>query len=127
MTDVEPGGCMEQVRILVEGETRDHEEHALLAKRVQAFVEQYEPHTLVWEVFADPATGQVAWHEVYVSADAYLFHADNMEQQGFFDEFIRQTRLSGVRVLSPITDDRVWKRLRSFHADFLAPVAGVHR
>ncbi len=118
---------MEQVRILVEGEVRDHEEHALLAKRIQAFVEQYEPDTLVWEVFADPLTGHVVWHEVHRSADAYLFHADNMEQQRFFDEFVRQTRLSGVTVLSPVTDDRVWQRLRSFHADFLVPLAGVHR
>lgn len=118
---------MGEVRILFEGEVQDHEAHAALAKRIHAFVERYEPDTLVWEVFGDPLTGRVAWHEAHRSADAYLFHADNMEQQGFFDEFVRQTRLSGVTVLSQITDDRVWQRLRSFHADFLVPLAAVRR
>lgn len=121
------GRPMGEVRILFEGEVQDHEAHAVLSKRIRAFIEQYEPDTVVWEVFGDPLTGRVVWHEVHRSADAYLFHADNLEQQGFFDEFVRQTRLSGVTVLSQITDDRVWQRLRAFRADFLVPLAAVHR
>lgn len=118
---------MGRVRLLLHGEVRDHEAHALFAKRVTAFVQQYEPETIAWESFADELTGKVVFHELYASADAYLFHLRNMEEQGFFDEFVRQTRLTSVTSLVRLSDERVWSRLRAFNADFLHGVSGVVR
>ena len=116
---------MGTVRLLLRGQVGDHEAHVALAKRMQAFVEQYEPETVIWEVFADDLTGRVVWHEVYASAEAYLLHVRNMQEQGFFDEFVRQTRLESVTSLEPLSDGRAWEQLRALHADFLHEVAAV--
>ena len=118
---------MSTIRLLIHGEVRDVEGLAALAKRVHAFVEAYEPETLVWECFADPRTGRVAWHEAYASADAYLFHLRNLEEQGFFDEWVRLTRSMRVLSLEEIDDGRVWERLNALNADFLTGVARLVR
>ncbi len=118
---------MSTVRVLWHGETRDVEGHAALVKRMHAFIEQYEPETLVWECFADQLTGQVVWHEVYASGDAFLFHLRNLDEQDFFGEFVRLVRMTSVTSLEPVTDDRVWTELRSFNAAFLHEAAAVHR
>lgn len=118
---------MSKIRLLFHGEVRDVEAIAALAKRMHAFIEAYEPETLVWECFADARTGAAVWHEVYARPDAYLFHMRNMEEQGFFDEWVRLTRLTEVSSLNDIEDDRVWDRLNSFNAAFMRGLAQLVR
>jgi quinol monooxygenase YgiN len=118
---------MNEVRILVQGVTKDPEAFGAFMKSEAEALEEAEPGTLLMEVFLDPASGVVAVHERYADADAFLTHSERLMQGESFQRFLELFEIKRMTFLAPIEDERVATVAAQLNALRLSPVAGFAR
>ncbi|MFN2593436.1 MAG: putative quinol monooxygenase [Actinomycetota bacterium] len=98
---------MSEIRILVQGITKDPEAFGAFMKSETDVLEQVEPGTLEMEVFVDPTSGSVVVHERYEDADAFLKHSESLMQSDRLQTFLKLFEIKRMTFLTPIEDGRV--------------------
>ena len=118
---------MSEVRILVQGMTKDAEAFGAFMKSEAVALEEDEPGTLLMEVFLDAATGAVVVHERYVDADAFLAHSERLMQGERLQRFLELFEIKRMTFLAPIDDERVATVAGQLNALRVSPIAGFGR
>ena len=118
---------MNEVRILVQGVTKDAEAFGAFMKSVAKALEEAELGTLLMEVFLDPASGAVVVLERYADADAFLTHSERLMQGDQFQRFLELFEIKRMTFLAPIEDERVATVAAQLNALRASPVAGFAR
>ena len=116
-----------EVRILVQGVTKDAEAFGAFMKSEAEALEEAELGTLLMEVFLDPASGAVVVHERYADADAFLTHSERLMQGDRLQRFLELFEIKRMTFLAPIEDERVATVAAQLHAIRVSPVAGFAR
>ena len=116
-----------EVRILVQGVTKDAEAFGALMKSEAAALETTEPGIMLVEVFVDPASGAVVVHERYADADAFLTHSERLMQGERFQRWLELFEIKRMTFLAPIEDERVATVAAQLNALQVSPVAGFAR
>src|SRR5687767_14286723 len=118
---------MSEVRILVQGVTRDAEAFGAFMKGEAEGVEASEPGTLLMEVFLDSQSGTVVVHERYADAEAFLTHSESLMQGESLQRFLDLFEIKRMTFLTPIEDERVATLAAQLNALQVSPVAGFAR
>ena len=118
---------MNQSRSILEWTTNDYETVVDLARRMSDYIEANEPDTLVFEWFGDEATGTVLWYQVYTSDEAFLEHAQNMNEAGFADEVQQLLTQNRLLLLTPPSHPQTREMAKQVGAEEFEPIAGVVR
>jgi quinol monooxygenase YgiN len=118
---------MSEVRILVQGVTKDAEAFGAFMKSEAQELEAAEPGTLLMEVFADPESGAVVVHERYADADAFLAHSERLMQSASLQRFLELFEIKRMTFLGPIEDERVATVAAQLNAIRVSPVVGFAR
>ena len=121
------GGVVNEVRILVQGVTKDAEAFGAFMKSEAEVLEEAEPGTLLMEVFLDPVSGTSVVHERYADADAFLTHSERLMQGKGFQRFLELFEIKRMTFLAPIADERVATVAAQLNALRVSPVAGFSR
>ena len=118
---------MNEVRVLVQGTTRDLAAFSAYMKREAALIEENEPGTLRMEIFGDESTGAVVVHEVYLDADAFMKHTESLMEGPRMQEFLQLFEPRRFTFLTPIDDDRVRGIAEQLNAVQASEIAGFSR
>lgn len=118
---------MSEIRVLVQGVTKDVEAFDAFMKVEAQGVEEVEPGTLLMEVFLDPASGAVVVHERYADADAFLTHSERLMQGESLQRFLELFEIKRMTFLGPVEDQRVATVAAQLNALCVSPVAGFAR
>lgn len=118
---------MSGIRAIIEGSIKDYEAFAELAKRACAFVEENERGILVYECFADQASGRFLWQETYRDDEAFLTHVRNMTETGIMGEAMAVADFDRTTILDPVTDPQAREVLEQMGAVQLNGLARVVR
>ena len=118
---------MSEVRILVQGVTKDAEAFGAFMDSVARELDETEPGTLLMEVFVDPGTGVVVVHERYADADAFLAHSERLMQSENLQRFLELFEIRRMTFLATIEDERVATVAAQLNAIRARPVAGFVR
>lgn len=119
------GMNMAESRSVIEWTTNDYKAVVDLARRISDYVEANEPDTLVFEWFGNPTTGKVVWYQVYVNDEAFLRHAQNMNEAGFAEEAGRLLTQDRVLLFTAPTLPQTEQMAEQIGADVLERIAGV--
>jgi len=118
---------MSKVRIISHGTTHDYEAFRRLVKRMCAHVERNEAGAEAYECFANETSGQVFWHEMYESADAFFAHMQGLDETGLIVELMQLYRIDTITSLVRVTDGRIDEALQRFGANQLHGAGGIVR
>ncbi|HEY7875995.1 MAG TPA: antibiotic biosynthesis monooxygenase [Actinomycetota bacterium] len=98
---------MSEVRTLSVGVAKDYEAFCRFIKDQSPLLQETEPGTLLFEVFADQDSGRVVVHERYADADAFVAHVEALMDSSRLQEFTDVYELKRLTFLTKITDERV--------------------
>ena len=118
---------MSEVRILVQGTTKDADAFTTYMKNTFASLEESEPGTTLMEAFVDPSNGAAVIHERYADADAFVAHSAALMEGEGLQRFMEVFEFKRMTFLSPIDDERVGTIADQFGATKAAPIAGFAR
>ena len=114
-------------RSMVDWTTDNYEGVVDLARRMSGYMEANEPDVLAFEWFGDEASGRVVWYQVYRDEEAFLKHAQLMEEEGFRDEALGLLSLDRIVALTPISHPQVKIMAQQQGVVELRDIAGVVR
>ena len=118
---------MSEVRILVQGTTKDADAFSAYMQSTFASIEESEPGTLMMQAFVDPSTGAAVIDERYADADAFVAHSAALMEGEGLQRFMEVFEFKRMTFLSPIDDERVATIAEQFGATKAAPIAGFAR
>jgi hypothetical protein len=90
-------------------------------------MEANEPDVLAFEWFGDEAGGRVVWYQVYREEEAFLKHAQLMEEEGFRDEALGLLSLDRIVALTPPIHPQLKSMAQQQGVVQLRDIAGVVR
>ena len=117
---------MGQVRLLVQGVTKDVDAFTRLMQGEVEKLEKSEPGTLLMEIFVG-ASGYVVVQETYADADAFLEHSQSVMTSDRLSEFVETFEVKRMTFLTEIDDERVATIASQFNAIQVSQVAGFDR
>ncbi len=117
-----------QVRILGQGVAKDYDAFCAFMRSQGTLLEETEPGTLLFEVFADPDSARVTIHEVYADADAFVEHTEAlMGSSERLTRFMEVYELKRMTFLSDAEDERVRRAAEMMRATLMRPVVSFDR
>ncbi|MBW3605828.1 MAG: hypothetical protein KY460_13175 [Actinobacteria bacterium] len=75
----------------------------------------------------DEATGKIVWYRVYTNDEAFLQHAQNMNEAGFANEARQLLTQDRLLLLTPLTLPQTKEMARQVGAEELESIARVVR
>lgn len=116
-----------RISSVIEWTTNDYQAVVDLAGRISDYVEANKPDTLAFEWFGDENTGKVVWYQIYVNDEAFLRHAQNMNEAGFANEVGQLLTQDRVLLLMAPTLPETEQMAEQIGAEVLERIAGVVR